>query len=184
MKSQTVISVTIAVAFAAICVVYLRQVQKASQYTSTPPRNGAVIESGFCVGDVRKGMTMDQVIEKLGEPDHREKYILEYRKLGFATISSKDGVIRTVMCGDPSGMNKTMQNAFTGRTKEGIGMGSTKEQVVTAYGDKFETMPLQKGKEPLSGRETMVYKSFGLTFALNNERVHHIIVEFHVSKDK
>jgi len=152
--------------------------------SSFKPTEAISIEPGICVGDIRKGMTLSAIIGKLGEPDRhsRSSNILEYAHLGLGVIaSSKDNIVRVVMCGDASGLpNSQLVKAFTGRTKEGIGMGSKREDVIKAYGETKDTVPLPPGQENLPGRETLVYKNLGLTFSLADGKVHHIIVDFRI----
>jgi hypothetical protein len=141
------------------------------------------IQPGESVGQVRNGMTLDQVIKIIGQPDRRSSYILEYTRFGFAVVANKEGVVRAVMCGDASGLtNSQLEKAFTGRTKEGIGMGSSREDVIKAYGETTNTIAPPLGQENLPGREVLVYENLGLTFSLADSRVHHIIVEFLIPK--
>jgi len=68
--------------------------------------------------------------------------------------------------------------AFTARTKEGIGMGSSRADIVKAYGETKDTIPLPPGEQNLPGRDSLVYKKLGLTFSLVDDKVYHIIVDF------
>src|SRR5215471_10725677 len=107
--------------------------------TSESERQGAnqplVIEPHVCVGKVRAGMTVQQVIAELGEPRRRTSSALEYAHLGLAVVHDTNGVVQAVMCGDVTGIRGPFVKAFQGRTKEGIGMNSTREEVVKAFGE-------------------------------------------------
>ena len=129
-----------------------------------------VIEPNLSVGDVRAGMTVQEVTTKLGEPQRRTANALEYTRLGFAVMPDPDGVVQVVMCGDVTGINGPFTKVFTGRTKEGIGMSSTREEVLKAYGEPTEA------KKMVGGLESLKYPSFGITFTLEGGKVHHMIV--------
>jgi hypothetical protein len=45
-----------------------------------------VIEPGVSIGPVRSGMTIQQVVAELGEPDRKEEAALEYWDLGLSVI--------------------------------------------------------------------------------------------------
>src|SRR5512133_659262 len=74
------------------------------------------IEPRVCVGMVKTGMTVDQVIGLLGEPQRRTANALEYTRLGFAVMPGPDKVVQVVMCGDVTGCNGPLVKVFRGRT--------------------------------------------------------------------
>lgn len=129
-----------------------------------------LIEPKMAVGKVKAGMTVDQVIAALGEPQRRTANSIEYTRLGFAVMASPDNVVKVVLCGDVMGLNGPLVKVFTGRTKEGIGLNSTREQVEKAYG-----VPTSSERFP-GGRESMKYENLGITFSLEGGKVHHMIV--------
>jgi hypothetical protein len=139
------------------------------QASTNPP---IAIEPNVSVGKVRAGMTLDQVVAELGEPKRRTANALEYTTLGFAIIPSPDKKVKAVMCGDITGSRGPLARAFNGRTKEGIGMSSTRAEVIKAYGEPTETQNLGGGTVALT------YAPLGITFTLDGDRVHHIIVRF------
>jgi hypothetical protein len=134
------------------------------------PNPPLVIEPNVSVGSVRAGMSMKQVIAELGEPQRRTAKALEYTRLGFAVLPNSSGVVQTIMCGDVTGVNGPLVQAFTGRTKEGIGMKSTREELLKAFGEptQIQTFP--------GGMESLLYQPLGITFTLEGGKVHHIIV--------
>src|SRR5262245_54876657 len=136
--------------------------------TTTNP--SMVIEPRESVGRIRAGMKVADVIAAYGEPQRRTANALSYPRLGFAVMPGPDEVVQVVMCGDVTGPNGPLVKAFTGRTKQGIGMGSTREQIIAAYGEPSETQQL------ISRRQVLKYNDLGITFSLERGAVHHMIV--------
>jgi hypothetical protein len=128
-----------------------------------------LIEPRVCVGKVRAGMSLQEIQKELG-PAQRRGNALEYSSFGFAVMFDSNGTVNAVMCGDVTGINGPFVTGFKGRTKEGIGMRSTRDEVVNAYGQPTvsETFP--------RGLESMQYPVLGVTFTLEGGQVHHLIV--------
>ena len=133
-----------------------------------------IIEPGVSIGLVRSGMTIQQVVAELGEPDRKKESALEYLNLGFSVIPGKEGVVHIVLCVDPTGKEGPFRKAFAGRTKEGIGMGSSRAEVIRAYGEPTATETID-GKPAF---EVVRYRPHGLVFELRNGRVDSIGVIF------
>jgi hypothetical protein len=129
-----------------------------------------LIEPNVGVGKVHAGMTAQQVALALGEPARRTANALEYPALGLAVMPGPDGLVKVVMCGDVTGLNGPFVATFTGRTREGIGMKSTRADVVKAYGEP------EKSEKFRLGLESLTYPALGMTFTLENDKVHHMIV--------
>jgi hypothetical protein len=133
--------------------------------------NGTVlIQPNQSVGKIHAGMTVQQVLEDLGEPERRPANVLEYPHLGVAVVGGAGGDVQAVMCGDVIGLNGPYVRAFQGRTKEGIGMYSTRDEVIKAFGE-----PTASEKLP-NGLEWLQYQSLGITFSLEAGKVHHMMV--------
>ena len=122
------------------------------------------------VGEVRAGMKVAEVVGLLGEPQNRTANALEYTRLGFAVMPNTQGVVQVVMCGDVMGVNRPLARAFNGRTKEDIGMNSTRDDVVKAYGE-----PSQSKNFP-GQIERLAYENLGMTFTLERGKVYHLVV--------
>jgi len=129
-----------------------------------------LIEPNMAVGPVGVGMTVAQVVAELGEPQRRTSNALEYTRLGLAVMPGPEEKVQVVMCGDVTGINGPFAKKFTGRTKEGIGMYSTREEVIRAYGEPTVSQKMRGGLESLQ------YESLGMTYTLEGGKVHHIIV--------
>ena len=136
---------------------------------NSPASATIVITPNLSVGNVRAGMSTNQVIAELGEPNRRTANALEYTGLGFAVLPNREGMVSMVMCGDVTGVDGPLAKAFKGRTTEGIGIKSTREEVIQAYGQPTET------KRVGPGLESLMYEEPGLTFTLEAGKVHHII---------
>jgi len=134
-----------------------------------------VIRPNVSIGGVRSGMTMRQVIAALGEPDAKENEmdngeVLRYGNLGFSVLPAKGGLVGFVLCGSSSGGNKPPTKSFAGHTTEGIGIGSSRADVISAYGEPTVT-------ETMHGdSETLKYKPLGLDFRISDGKVNLIAV--------
>jgi len=138
--------------------------------SSSSSNPSMLIEPNLSVGKIHSGMTVQQVVAQLGEPQRRTANSLEYTDLGLAVMPDSQGVIQVVMCGDVTGINGPFVRTFSGRTKEGIGMYSTRNEVLKAFGEPTEA------KKMVGGLESLQYKPLGITFTLETGKVHHMIV--------
>jgi hypothetical protein len=137
-----------------------------------------VIEPNLAVGKIRVGMRAEDVIKLFGEPQRRTANAIEYTDLGFAVMPSPDGIVQVVMCGDVTGLNGPLVNAFTGRTREGIGLRSTREELLKVYGQPSV-------EEKLRGNtESLRYDPLGITFTLENGKVYHMIVRLRTEQQQ
>jgi hypothetical protein len=141
-----------------------------SALVDSEPGPPMVIEPNIAVGKVHIGMRVEDVIAQLGEPQRRTANALEYTRFGFAVMPAPDGIIQVVMCGDVTGINGPLVKAFTGHTKEGIGLKSTREELVKTYGQ-----PSSDEKLP-GGTESLRYDSLGITFTMEGGKVYHMII--------
>jgi hypothetical protein len=130
-----------------------------------------LIVPGESVGKVRKGMSATEVEAILGKPEKWQGRMMVYdRKLGMAVAQSNSGV-SVIFCGD-SMLQYPGVKAFRGRTKEGIGMESSREEVIKAFGPPTIVKPWNGGQEQLD------YKVLGLKFVLESQKVINITVDF------
>jgi hypothetical protein len=129
-----------------------------------------VIEPHAGVGKIRAGMKSQDVISAVGEPQRRTANALEYTALGFAVMTDPEGTVSVVMCGDVMGIRNVRRSAFQGRTKEGVGLLTSKTDLIRILGD-----PSRNDQRP-TGIESMRYDSLGITFALEQGQVYHMII--------
>ena len=172
MKAALIISATAVVVLTSLVLVAAGCSEQSAEQaaTSTATNSVLLIEPKVGVGPVHAGMTTGQVVAALGEPERRTSNSLEYTRLGLAIMPGPDGIVSVVMCGDVTGINGPFSKKFTGHTKEGIGMFSTRAQVIQAYGEPTADEPMRGGLESLQ------YASLGMTLTLEAGKVHHIII--------
>jgi len=113
------------------------------------------IKPGVYVGQVHSGMTLQQVIAALGQPDDTNNSVLDYVKLGLQIIPGKGDIVHIVGIGYP----------FLGGTKEGIFIGSSRNSVIQAYGEPTSVVQLKPGYEVLK------YKTPAVNFQLHDGKV-------------
>ena len=173
MKKAVVVGIGVLIAVGVTTAIIAHtQGHGANSGDNLPSSDAMLIVPGQSVGKVRGGMTIQKVVAELGEPDNRQGRILNYLRFGFSVIPSKDDIVRVVMCGDSEVADSPLVTSFQGRTKEGIGMKSSRADVIKAFGQPTTVKPWQPGQEQLA------YKSVGLTFTLEKDKVFHIIVDF------
>lgn len=124
------------------------------------------IEPGIAVGSVHSGMTIQQVIAELGQPDQTNDSALVYSQLGLQVAPGKTNVVHRV----------TIVHPFAGRTKEGIGIGSSRADVIRAFGEPTVAKP------GTSGYEFLRYIKLGLVFQLHDGKVDMFSLFFQATK--
>jgi hypothetical protein len=130
-----------------------------------------VIEPGVSIGPIHSGMTMKQVVTELGEPNKNQDGILMYSNV--SVFLTEDGFVAHVFCFDSS-TNGVSTNASLGHTKEGIGIGSSRADVISAYGEPTATKHENVHKE----NEVLVYETIHLQFHIRDGKVYLIAVYF------
>ena len=114
-----------------------------------------IIEPTVGIGRATFGMTSKEVREIFGEPDLEMRDSLTYDGFGLSIYIFR-GFVKGITCigvsGDPD------VKPCTARTSKGIGIGSTREQIIEAYG------------EPTSDeRNILKYESIGATFMVSED---------------
>ncbi len=96
------------------------------------------IAPGIGIGPLIFGMSKDQIIAVLGEPDKMEGggIALFYQSKGLSLILDLRQGLREVSCWSKQHpMSPPDLVTYDGKTEEGIGLGATRDQVVAAYGE-------------------------------------------------
>ena len=105
-----------------------------------------VIELGVGVGPVRFGMSKEEVIKHLGQPDKgieelgQDTVRLDYissRGLNFG-LNPTVGV-NYIKCYSKEYPGESNVTTFAERTKKGVAMGASRNQIVAAYGEPDRT---------------------------------------------
>lgn len=142
------------------------------------------------VGQIQFGMTPDEVIAKLGPPEHRQddptvpQTYVDYRKLGLRLIfDTGKAELRAIICMSDKRETLISKSAkpaqsFAGSTAEGIRIGSKFEDVRKTYGppsNSEQYFPNRRGY-PISPGDVVEHAYFQSLMVLEkDERV----VEMH-----
>jgi hypothetical protein len=128
-----------------------------------------LVVPGKAVGPIQLGMSQDEVRAAVGEPERTSLGGWEYLSGGYAVLLDKDRhTVDAILGGDMGYPHGELVKAFVARTREGIGMGSTRAEVVKAFG-----VPAVDSR-PDGGGEVLSYP--GLDLALIEGSVVHLTV--------
>ena len=117
-------------------------------------------------------MSEAEITAALGAPDKMQGEVMIYdRQWGLSVACNRNKIVSTIFCGDSMPQNPGVK-IFKGRTKEGIGMGSSREEILQTFGPPTTAKPWAPGQEQLE------YKPLGLTFILAKGRVFNLTVDF------
>lgn len=128
---------------------------------SEPP---VFVEPDVGVGKVRKGMNEQQVETELGSPDSKTGGIWRYQRQGLWVLFGNNGIMFNIHCFNP----------FAGVTKEGIGIGSTRAEIVRAFGIPNQTKQISQGSENLWFAQQKI------SCTLNDDKITEIVVHLDV----
>ena len=137
------------------------------------PKRVFVVKPLIGIDKVRFGMTIEQMKNILGEPVRSRGIIHEYSDLGFAILTIKDNTVTMIACGDRRRADSTLIKNCNIRTKKGIGMGSTREDIVKAYGEPSSTQEIPGPGEGIA--VLLRYDKLNSEFQLRNGRVTHMM---------
>ena len=125
-----------------------------------------LITPGQGVGPVSFGMTSIDVIDAIGQPLRITGSMYEYQQLGLAVGFDNSCRVFAVLCGGWCPGSDELTYVFSGRTQEGIGMHSSREEVLNAFGEPKQIQEIQPGFE--------VLRYPGLDCALRDGEVVHV----------
>lgn len=120
------------------------------------------------VGPVKFGMSKEQVMEVLGQPERMEGggvalYYLTSK--GVHLLVDRRRGVRTIDCwSDQYPVPFPGMVTFAGKTDKGIAMGASREEVVAAYGEPEKV-------DSTDTLETLRYGQLGMSFALASDGV-------------
>jgi hypothetical protein len=130
-----------------------------------------IIQPGVGIGELHLGDPSDKVTKILGKPDFIMGDSL-HQYTGLVVVI-REGKVYALHCGDG---NKPDSRHVTGckiRTKEGIGMGSTGQDVINAYGQPDD----KRDVKILKGGSRWLYRSTATIFGLYDGKVHYMIFQ-------
>jgi hypothetical protein len=113
-----------------------------------PQADSLVLEPLVGLGPIRFGMSEEEVIEHFGPPDR--VFTGQVTKLnyvpsrGLSFVMDPERGLQEICCWS-EGMLPSRVTTFAGRTKAGIGIGATQEDIIAAYGRPDRTSTDSKG---------------------------------------
>jgi hypothetical protein len=142
----------------------------APEVDSKPP---VLVHPNSGVDKVQKGMTKEQVETAMGKPEKINSKWWFYMDRGMVVAFGDNGVLFNIKCFGP----------FAGVTKEGIGIGSTRAELLAAYGNPSQEKQFQGSGSgaviPGSAKGTfdnLWFASLRISFDLQNDKVTSFIV--------
>ena len=129
-----------------------------------------MIELGVGVGPVRFGISKEEVIKHLGQPDKIEEVMQDVVRLDY--ISSRGlnfGLNPTVgvnyiKCYSKEYPGSSNVTTFAEKTKKGVAMGASRKQITAAYGEPDRTA----SKEPFT---ILYYDNLRSEMIITNDRL-------------
>jgi hypothetical protein len=140
-------------------------------------KSPVLIQPNAGVDEVQKGMNQEQVKAAIGKPEKINGKWWYYLHRGMIVAFGDNGVVFNIKCVSP----------FVGVTKEGIGIGSTRAELLAAYGNPSEEKHFQgsgsgavvSGGAGSGGGGTfdnLWFASLRISFDLQNDEVTSFIV--------
>ena len=137
-----------------------------SVYRENEQNNAMLIKPGIGVGEVRFGMTVEEVKNTLGKPSIDVTGIsFIYADLGIEVVAKDRETISAIVCVHHIN-NAPKVQACKYRTAEGIGIGSTESDIISAYGEPFKR-----------STDRLIYKDLAMSFRLADGQVNRIWVQ-------
>ncbi|MCK4629453.1 MAG: hypothetical protein KAT56_10645 [Sedimentisphaerales bacterium] len=125
------------------------------------------IRPGIGIGPIEFGMTSEDVVKYFGEPEKtmNKGRSLLYPSKGFTLMVSPKRGVQMVNCYTKVAVPPNLSaKDFQGKTTEGIAMGATQSQIISAYGEP--------DSENQTGSQTELnYNKLGIRFILLNKKL-------------
>ncbi len=147
------------------------------QQDSITSSEGMIIEPRVGLGSIKIGMPMDAVVDEFGPPRVKIGPTLGYPDLGFTVLPGEPNIVGAIMMGDSSG--GSLVDAFKGKTQNGIGMGSTEQEILSIFGspDPLTGPKAIAREEARQGLKTLRYQRLRLTLVLRERSLAHITLK-------
>lgn len=130
---------------------------------------GEALEPGVGFGDLRVGSTQAEVEALVGPPERRQGDAWEYPACGFAVVFDREGRAQRIFGGDGTGGGPELAERFTVRTEGGVGIGSSRQEVVSAFGEPAEA-------RAEADHEWLSYPGEGIQWLLRDGVVRHVTI--------
>jgi hypothetical protein len=139
------------------------------------PADKLIIEASVGIGPVQFGVSQEKVIEHFGRPDKifegKVTKLSYVRSRGLTFAFDAELGMQEISCWS-EGMLPSRVTTFAGKTKEGIGIGATQEEIVAAYGPPDSTSTDSRGII-----ENLHYDKPNAKFSLKEGRLMSMILE-------
>jgi hypothetical protein len=132
--------------------------------------NKFIVEPGVGMGDIHFGDSLDKARQIIGKPIYQQEKVLQYSGLG---ITARDGNVLMIACGDMNKPDSEHVKECPCKTTEGIGMDSSMQEVVQAYGEPAR----KRVNSVIPGAVTIAYPAKGMSIALHNDKVYFMTFE-------
>jgi len=134
------------------------------------------------LGPARFGMTKDQVIKVLGQPDDTKSnaiggQTLQYDTRGFWISLGADGKLRSIACHAHPDHAAPAARTFAGKTSDGIAMSASRNDISRAIGPPNY---LDERNSKFGKFTTVSYWDLGLEFTLRDDS----LIEIHAHPPK
>lgn len=131
-----------------------------------------IIQPGVGMGELLFGADQAEITEILGEPDFMLGDEL-YQYTGLVVVA-REGNIYSFQCGDAKGPGTRHSEQCPCRTAEGIGVGSSEQEIIAAYGEPTHRSTNRQGDARIG------YRSKGMGLLLRDDKVY--LMSFGVPK--
>jgi hypothetical protein len=123
------------------------------------------------IGPLRFGASREDIIRFFGPPNQASETNLGYiASKGLAFAMDPQQGLRTIKCWSDRVPASFAVTTFSGTTKEGIGMGATRERIVAAYGPPDKT-------DAKGDFENLSYDTLKAKFTLRQGALASIVLE-------
>lgn len=124
---------------------------------------GAPLEAGVGFGGLRLGMSAAEVEAAVGPPERTTGDAWEYLSCGFALVFDRERRLAVLM----GGGHPTLNERFAVESEEGLGLGSSREDVIGVLGEPTRSS---------SDGEMLHYDTRGIHWTLSGGRVTHVMI--------
>lgn len=132
------------------------------------------IVPGDGIGAVKFGMSREQIVAILGEPEftlHKVYLCYPSKGLQLVLVGREPDKLGMIIA-NPSDAASLTRNDFRGRTDKGIRMGSSKQEVRDAYGEPDAPLPRDEGMHA----DVFRYEKLGMMFGFTDSKVQQIVL--------